>query len=272
MEWRSDLPIGSGLGSGAAANTSMVRALCELAGDDCGREDIVEFAWQGDVIAHGGVASSLDSSTSTYGGLVRYTTAAGAEPLPIAAQLPLVVGDTGVPHNTAAINTHVRRWLDEKPVRMALFGDMGYVVQAATEALARDDHAAVGHLMNIHQLFQEKMGTSIAENETLIEAALGSRRAGREDLRLRPRRRHHRPGRRRTAQAAVAAAIDAAGGRSYVVTAGAEGVRVEPADVWTQRRVGHVSGVTCSWRFEQRIVTRIARFLARSIRVHPDNP
>ena len=116
VTWRSDLPIGSGLGSGAAANTSMVRALCEIAGGACEREEIVEFAWQGDVIAHGGVASSLDSSTSTYGGLVRYTTAAGAEVLPIAAQLPMVIGDTGVQHNTAAINTHVRRWLDEKPV------------------------------------------------------------------------------------------------------------------------------------------------------------
>lgn len=233
VAWRSDLPIGSGLGSGAAANTSMVRALCEIADGECARPDMVELAYQGDVIAHGGVASSLDSSTSTYGGLVRYTTAAGAEVLPISAQLPLVIGDTGVPHNTAAINTHVRRWLDEKPTRMSLFRDMGWVVQAATDALARSDNATVGHLMNIHQLFQEKMGTSIEANENLIEAALGagalgakisgSGRGGVIIALAEPDR-----------QEAVAAAIDAAGGRSFVVTSGAEGVRMETAEVWAR--------------------------------------
>ena len=226
ISWRSDLPIGSGLGSGAAANTSMVRALCVLANGDCSLEDIVEFAWQGDIIAHGGVASSLDSSTSTYGGLVRYSTAAGTEILPISAQLPLVVGDTDVPHNTAAINTHVRHWLEEKPVRMSLFGDMGWVVQAATVALETGDLPAIGHLMNIHQLFQEKMGTSIVENENLIEAAIGagalgakisgSGRGGVIISLVEPEY-----------QNAVAAAIDATGGRSYIVTSGAEGVRLE---------------------------------------------
>ena len=159
--------------------------------------------------------------------------------LPIAAQLPIVVGDTGVQHNTAAINTHVRRWLDEKPVRMALFGDMGYVVQAATEALGTRRHAAVGHLMNIHQLFQEKMGTSIAENETLIEAALGAARWARRSpapAAAASSLRWSMP----ASQAAVASAIDAAGGRSYIVTSGAEGVRVEPAlDVLDAALVGH---------------------------------
>jgi len=226
VTWRSDLPVGSGLGSGAAASTSMVRALCELADGDCTLNEIIELAWQGDIIAHGGVASSLDSSTSTYGGLVRYSTAAGTEILPIAAQLPLVVGDTGVQHNTAAINTHVRRWLEEKPVRMSLFGDMGYVVQAATDALEAGDLLAVGHLMNIHHLFQEKMGTSIDANETLIEAALG---AGALGAKVSGSGRGGviislvEPGK----QEAVANAIDAAGGKSYIVTSGAEGVRLE---------------------------------------------
>ena len=108
---------------------------------------------------------------------------------------------------------------------------MGWVVQAATEALETGDMPAIGHLMNIHQLFQEKMGTSIVENETLIEAALdagalgakisGSGGGGVIIALVEP-----------SEQAAVAAAIDEAGGRSYVVTSGAEGVRLETPDVW----------------------------------------
>ena len=212
----------------------MVRALCELDASDCSLEQIVEFAWQGDVIAHGGVASSLDSSTSTFGGLVRYTTAAGVEVLPIEAQLPFVVGDTGVQHNTAAINTHVRLWLEEKPVRMQIFGDMGYLTQLATEALAHNDLPTIGHLMNLHQLLQEKMGTSIEANEKLIEAALsagalgakisGSGRGGVIISLAEPSK-----------QEAVANAIESAGGGSYIVTSGAEGVRLESAKTWESR-------------------------------------
>ena len=231
VEWRSDLPIGSGLGSGAAANTSMVLAALTAAGVTPDREEIVQMAWQGDIIAHGGVASSLDSSTSTYGGLVRYTTAHGAEVLPFSAHLPIVIGDTQVQHNTAALNTHVRRWLEEKPVRMRLFGDMGWVVAQATAALQSGDLATLGHLMNIHQLFQEKMGTSIAQAEQLIEAALaagslgakisGSGGGGIIIALAQPEN-----------QAAVAAAIQQAGGQRFIVTSGADGARVEPDDAW----------------------------------------
>ncbi len=109
IEWRSTLPIGSGLGSGAAASTSMVQAICASVGEAITLESIVQAAWQGDIIAHGGVASSLDSSTATYGGLLRYTVAAGAEVLPFATSMAIVVGDTLVQHNTATLNTHVRR-------------------------------------------------------------------------------------------------------------------------------------------------------------------
>ncbi|NJN82354.1 MAG: mevalonate kinase [Caldilineaceae bacterium] len=226
ISWRSSLPIGSGMGSGAAATTSMVLGVCTWLGAEPSSAEIVEMAWQGDVIAHGGVASSLDSSTSVHGGLVRYTTAAGLEMLPIQTRLPLVIGDTQVRHNTAALNTHVRRWLDQRPSRMQLFRDMGYLVALATEAIRAEDLTALGHLMNLHQLLQEKMGVSTPENERLIEAALaagalgakisGSGGGGIIIALADPDR-----------QAGVAAAIEAVGGKSFLATTGSPGSRVE---------------------------------------------
>ena len=232
VEWRSALPIGSGLGSGAAANTSMALAVTALAGQQATPAEIVQMAWQGDVIAHGGVASSLDSSTAVYGGLIRYTTAAGAELLSIQAHLPLVIGDTLVQHNTAALNTHVRRWLEERPVRMQLFRDMGWLVRQAEAALQRNDSATLGHLMNLHQLLQVKLGTSIPESENLIEAALAAGALGAKIsgsggggviIVLAD------PAAGAEGQAAIAAAIDQAGGRGYIVTTGADGARLEPS-------------------------------------------
>lgn len=231
IEWRSTLPIGSGLGSGAAATTSMVRALCTAVGEEILPAAIVQAAWQGDIIAHGGVASSLDSSTATYGGLIRYTVATGAEVLPIATSLAIVIGDTLVQHNTASLNTHVRRWLEEDPGRMHHFRDMGWLVRQAILALQSGDRNSLGHLMNLHQLIQEKMGTSVPQAEKLIAAALeagalgakisGSGGGGIVIALVEAE-----------AKDAVAAAISAAGGRAYVVTTGTHGVRVEPGDAW----------------------------------------
>ncbi len=231
VEWHSRLPIGSGLGSGAAASTSMVKAVCTVAGQEIAPAAIAQAAWQGDVIAHGGVASSLDSSTSAYGGLLRYSVAAGAELLPFDSPLNFVVGDTLVAHNTAAVNTHVRRWLEEKPVRMQHFRDMCWIVRQAVLALQTGDQGAIGHLMNLHQLIQEKLGTSVLQAEALIGAALeagalgakisGSGGGGVIIALVEPERRD-----------AVTTAIDQAGGRSYSVTTGSEGVRLEPSAVW----------------------------------------
>lgn len=231
IEWRSPLPIGAGMGSGAAASTSMILAALTLAGRQLPPGDLAHLAWQGDIIAHGGIASSLDSSTIAYGGLIRYTVIELAQPLPYQAALPLVIGDTRVETTTAEINTRLRLWLDAHPARLHLFKDMGYLVRQAQAALEQDDRPTLGRLMNLHQLFQEKIGTSCPESERLIEAAIGAGALGAKIsgsggggiiiALAEPEQ-----------QQGVAAAIEAAGGRSYISTAGAERVRVEPAVAW----------------------------------------
>ena len=83
-----------------------------------------------------------------------------------------------------------------------------------------------------HQLIQDKIGTSASENEQLIEAAIGAGALGAKIsgaggggiiIAL------VEPGQ----QEAVARAMDAAGGESFIVTTGVEGVRVEPEEKWT---------------------------------------
>jgi mevalonate kinase len=233
IEWKSKLPIGSGLGSGAAAATSMAKAVYGAIGREIAKEEIVQAAWQGDIIAHGGVASSLDSSTATYGGLIRYSVAGGAEVMPGKQALAVVIGDTLVQHNTAALNTHVRRWLEGEPVHMHYFQDMGWLVDKAITAITDDDPKTLGHIMNLHQLIQEKMGTSIPQAEAMITAALGAGALGAkisgsggggiiialvDDV----------------SSEAVCAALTAAGGRAYSVRTGSAGVQLEDEIRWDE--------------------------------------
>jgi mevalonate kinase len=204
----------------------------QAAGHKPTSDELVAVAWQGDIIAHGGVASSLDSSTIVWGGLIRYTVKDGAEALPITTALPLVAGNTFVEdRSTAKLNTHVRKWLEAHPAKMHLFGDMGYLVQQIVIALENNDMPALGHLLNLHQLIQDKIGTSAPENEQVIEAASGAGALGAKIsgaggggiiIAL------VKPGQ----EEAVSAAIDAAGGQSFIVTTGTEGVRTEPEEAF----------------------------------------
>jgi mevalonate kinase len=231
LEWRSAIPIGSGLGSGAAAFTSMVLAISEAYSAELSAEDVIFTAWQGDIIAHGGYGSSMDSTTCTYGGLIRYTKFHEPEHLKGKSTLPLVIADTLVAHRSSEIHTHMRLWLQERPVRMRVFEDMGYLIHEFIRAWEIGDLEKMGHIMNLHQLIQEKMLTSCSQSEVLIEAARGAGALGAKvsgtgrggiiiALTLRGRERE------------VADAIDLAGGKSYIVPTSDDGVRIEPADAW----------------------------------------
>ncbi len=226
IEWSSEIPVASGLGSGAAAATSMALAVLHAAGHTPEPTEVAWLAWQGDVIAHGGIGSALDSSTCALGGVVRFTIKDGATAVPLASGLPLVIGDTGVRATTAEVNTRVRTFIEQHPMRFHLFAEIGMLVEQAQDALARGDLATLGHLLNLNQLCLEKLGVSTPAIKALIEAALGAGALGAKIsgkgmggiiIAL------AEPGK----QAEVAAAIEAAGGRAIVAEAGVPGARVE---------------------------------------------
>jgi mevalonate kinase len=231
VEWHSHMPIGSGLGSGAAASSSMVLAAAAALGQPITPDDVIYFAWQGDAIAHGGYGSSLDSSTCVLGGYIIYSLEEKAKRLPFAVTLPIVIGDTLVEHRTNEVNTHIRKWLAENPTRLHVFRDMGYLREPFLAALEAADFESLGHLINLHQLLQVKMGTSIPESDRLIEAALGAGAFGAKisgsgggGIIIAVTTPEH--------QASVVEAINAAGGRAYIVDAGIAGARQEALEAW----------------------------------------
>jgi mevalonate kinase len=233
VEWRSPLPIGSGMGSGATASTSMIRAVVEAAGRAPAPEEIAHLSWQGDVIAHGGIASSLDSSTCAFGGLIYFTVSDGAKPLSCPGAPRLVIGDSKVRTDTATLNTKVRKWLERHPSRTHLFKDMGYLVRQAIPAFREGDYATLGRLMNLHQLLQEKIGTSCPELDRLVEAALDAGALGAKIsgsggggimIALVPP----------STERAVANAIAEAGGGSILIETCDQGTRLEPAEAWAE--------------------------------------
>lgn len=228
LEWRSELPSHSGLGSGGAAFTSMVATLAHLLPQPPTLAERAGWAHRGDIIAHGGVASALDTQTSLLGGVIRFTGHGLADQLSAAPGLRIVIGNTGVGAATAEVNSGVRRWLAERPnTRMHHFRTIGALSRAAIPLLANGDWDELGRLFNLNQLVLEKIGVSRPENDRLIEAALeagafGAKISGSGGggiiIALTSEE----------TQPAVVAAITAAGGRALTPMVAVPGVQVTP--------------------------------------------
>ncbi|MEN9934458.1 MAG: hypothetical protein RLZZ387_1037 [Chloroflexota bacterium] len=170
----SAIPASAGLGSGGACFAGLAAALAELTGQGGDTRAVAGWAQRGDIVAHGGVASGLDTQTSLYGGAIRYTAARQGEPTPLGPGLCLVIGNTGVFAATADVNGRVRRWLAEQPARAHHFQEIGLLARYAEAALRDGNWPELGRLMNLNQLILEKIGVSCPELERLIDAALGA--------------------------------------------------------------------------------------------------
>lgn len=135
------------------------------------------------MIAHGGVASALDTQTSLLGGAIRYTKEEWGRRVPCHESLSLVIGHCGVSAATSEVNTRVREWLAADATRMRYFEIIGVLSDTALGKLASGDWKDVGKLMNMNQLVLEKIGVSCPELERLLDAtikagALGAKLSG----------------------------------------------------------------------------------------------
>jgi mevalonate kinase len=161
--WQSELPSSSGLGSGGAAFVAMAKALNGKA----------EWAQLGDIVAHGGIASGLDTQTSYRGGVVRYTVEGGPQAVKCAPGMTIVIGNTRVRAATSEVNARVRMWLAENSARrMHYFEAIGALTRGAVPLLDRGAWDELGRLLNLNQLVLERIGVSCPECDRLIDAAL----------------------------------------------------------------------------------------------------
>jgi mevalonate kinase len=260
IQFESEIPLSAGLGSGGACNVALAAAMYEMSYEsheihelalpvDAGHAStttnvepatireirvirgknplrkIAQSAHRGDIIAHGGVASGLDTQTSLFGGAIRYTATRQGEPVPLAPGLTLVVGNTGVFAATSAVNGRVRQWLAERPSRLHYFHAIGLLARHAETALAAGDWPELGQLMNLNQLVLERIGVSCQELEALCEAALaagalgaklsGSGGGGIMVALATPE-----------TAAGIASALQSAGGTAIIAPVGVPGVRI----------------------------------------------
>lgn len=176
IEVRSDIPIASGLGSGAATAAALIRALAQHLhlSDIASNSRVADLTYEVEKIHHG-TPSGIDNTVvaleqAIY--FVRRQPSNLIEPFSVAHPVRLLVADSGVRSSTRRVVGDVRRrWQAQRQHFEELFASCGRIVDAARSALQDGRLEDVGRLMNENQTVLETMTVSSPKLELLIATA-----------------------------------------------------------------------------------------------------
>lgn len=171
IELHSDIPIASGLGSGAALSTALVRAIFTWFDRPAPPAIVSELVYESERFYHG-APSGIDNTVVAYGQPIWFVKGQAPEPFTPAAPITLAIADTGIRSPTVLTVSKVREaWRQERLHYEAIFAAIGDVVHAARRALQQGDAPQLGALFDENQALLASIGVSCDAIERLVTAA-----------------------------------------------------------------------------------------------------
>ncbi len=167
----STIPIASGLGSGAAVSTAIVRALAQWFGARLDNAEVNALVYEVEKLYHG-TPSGIDNSVIAYRQPVYFVRGQALQTFTVARPFKVAIGDTGVASSTKIAVGDVRKgWEIDRARYEAWFDRIGAIVQQARSAIESGDIDQLGPLMDQNQVLLRNLDVSSAELERLIAAA-----------------------------------------------------------------------------------------------------
>jgi mevalonate kinase len=167
----SDIPIASGLGSGAAVSTALARALCAVLGITLDLAALNDLIYEVEKIHHG-TPSGIDNTVIVYERPVYFVRGQPIEQLTIGQPFTLLIADTGQSASTRAAVAGVRELYERDPALVQpILDKIGEVVRQARATIECGDLPTIGSLMGRNQLLLRQLTVSSAELDALVEAA-----------------------------------------------------------------------------------------------------
>lgn len=174
MDVRSDIPMASGLGSGAAVSTALARAIFAHAEQPADPAVISEIVYESERVHHG-TPSGIDNTVIAYGQPVWFVRGEGPQIFAPGGDFTLAIADSGIASPTLETVGDVRRAHDRNPARLeALFDEIGHIAIEARQVLQSGDSAALGKLFEANQRLLEFLKVSSEPLQRLIHAARGA--------------------------------------------------------------------------------------------------
>jgi len=174
----STIPIASGLGSGAAVSTAIVRALAQWANVMLDEAAVSALVFEVEKLHHG-TPSGIDNTVIAYQQSVYFVRDEPIQLFNVAAPFTVIIGNTGVISSTKVAVSDVRQgWEADRGQYEAWFDQIGAIVQQARLAIETGAIDQLGPLMDQNQALLRNINVSGLELERLIAAAKDAGAAG----------------------------------------------------------------------------------------------
>lgn len=172
----SEIPIASGLGSGAAISTAIARAVLHALQVELDLETLNQIIFTSEKYYHG-TPSGIDNSVIVYEKPVYFVKDKTIEfiNVPLSNTYTIIVADTGKLALTKESVAKVRELYMKNPHQISsILENIGEIVKAIRVSLERNDYRSLGVLMsNNHKLLQQ-LQVSSQELDKLVFAALSA--------------------------------------------------------------------------------------------------
>lgn len=170
----SEIPPSIGLGSSAAVAVATVAAVGRATGIRVSKKEICSVAHEAEKVVHG-QPSGIDTSISTYGGVIAFRRDEGFVPLKTHTRISIIIGNTKIERSTGDLVRHVRKLRELYPnVINPLIHAIGHVSVMAAEALRKGNLSQLGNLMNINHGLLVAIGVSNENLDRLVAVARGA--------------------------------------------------------------------------------------------------
>ncbi|MGL4650984.1 MAG: mevalonate kinase [Caldilineaceae bacterium] len=174
-DWQIDLastiPIASGLGSGAALSTALVRAVFGAANLAATAATVSALVYESEKVYHG-TPSGIDNTVIAHGRPLWFVREHPPEFLAAGAPLTLLIADTGVRSPTAEAVARVRELFDRVPGLAHQFLEIIRAnIQDVRAAFESGDAVALGAAFDESQQWLRAIGVSSPELDRLVTAA-----------------------------------------------------------------------------------------------------
>lgn len=168
---QSDIPMASGLGSGAAVSTALARALSAALGQPLDNDALNTLIYEVEKLHHG-TPSGIDNTVIVYEQPVFFVREHPIARLTIPTPFHLLVADTGKGALTRIAVGAVRDLYNADPPRIQPILDViGALVRDARNAIERADFVALGDLLSRNHTLLQQLTVSSDELDALVTAA-----------------------------------------------------------------------------------------------------
>lgn len=168
---QSTIPIASGMGSGAAVSTAIVRALAAHLNRALDNETVSSLVFEVEKLYHG-TPSGIDNTVIAQARPVFFVKDKFIMTFAPQSPLRILIAESGIRSSTRAVVEDVRKaWEADRNRYDSMFMSIGQIAVMARAAIEGGEQSALGALMDGNHWLLRQLGVSSEELDRLVQAA-----------------------------------------------------------------------------------------------------